>query len=456
MEIRLTSRLILLLAGLVIVFTSNACGGLFNNGGDVNSDLRAALADNNIYALDIPRLHSQAKVNLGQSLFFDNLLSGNKNISCATCHHPSESTSDGRSLPIGEDGHGLGPDRTFGDDGRLIPRNSPEIFNRGATEWHTMFWDSRVSGNPIDGFTSPAMEQLPDRLESVLAVQAMFPVTSRDEMRGHPGELDVSGEPNEMAAFDDQDFTGMWEALMDRILAIDEYKVMFAAAYPDIPEDELGFEDAANAIAAFEAAAFAFEDTPFDRFINGDDNAMSEDAKLGGLIFYGKGNCSQCHTGSLLTDQEYHNIAIPQLGPGKGDSAPLDFGGFLTSGDAQDKFAFRTPSLRNVETTAPYFHDGCFMTLEEAVRHELNPLESCADYTGDELIDELKPTLASDPSVLEEMSMTLDPVKESPVNLTDEEISHLIAFLKSLTHPDSLTLADRVPGEVPSGLPLDE
>lgn len=163
-------------------------------------------------------------------LFFDKELSGNRDIACSTCHLPARRTGDGLSLPIGAGGVGLGPARQLGAGGVFIPRHAPELFNRGAAAWRTLFWDGRLSGTAERGFNSPAGNQLPEHLETILAAQAMFPVTSREEMRGRSGDRDIFGAPNELALLDDADFTGIWAGLMVRLLNNSEYVRLFNAA----------------------------------------------------------------------------------------------------------------------------------------------------------------------------------------------------------------------------------
>ena len=133
-----------------------------------------------------------AKVALGAQLFFDKILSGNVNISCATCHHALTDTGDGLALPVGEGGRGLGVTRDtgVGSDAvhERVPRNAPPLFNLGAREFRTLFHDGRVQLDPMQpgGIRSPAGDALPSGLDNVLAVQAMFPVTSGTEMAGQP------------------------------------------------------------------------------------------------------------------------------------------------------------------------------------------------------------------------------------------------------------------------------
>jgi cytochrome c peroxidase len=136
---------------------------------------------------------------IGHRLFYDPILSGNQNISCAHCHHPDLGTGDGLSLGIGEGGQGLGPRRTAGagrDQVRKrIPRNAPALWNLGAKDLHTMFHDGRLSISDIygNGFNSPAEEWLPKGLNSLLAAQALFPLTAQFEMAGNVAENEIIG-----------------------------------------------------------------------------------------------------------------------------------------------------------------------------------------------------------------------------------------------------------------------
>jgi cytochrome c peroxidase len=251
---------------------------------DLDAQLQAVLEEAGITGLDAGPQPSPEMVKLGEALFFDKELSGNRDISCATCHHPLLHSADGLSLPVGTGGVGLGPSRVLGTDRGFIPRNATDVFNRGAAEWQSMFWDSRVIGSPERGFTSPAGDQLPEALDNVLAAQAMFPVTSRDEMRGQLEETDVMGRSNELASIPDDDFQGIWRALIERLLNNPEYETLFARAYPGVAEEDLGFEHAANAIAAYEIVTFTFLDAPWDRYVAGEHAALSDEAKRGARI----------------------------------------------------------------------------------------------------------------------------------------------------------------------------
>ena len=387
------------------------------------------------------------KVVLGQMLFFDKALSGGGDVSCATCHHPSLGTSDGLALPVGVGGHGFGPARELGPDRGFIPRNSPDIWNRGATEWTTMFWDSRVHQKP-GYFGSPAGLELPEGLDSVLAVQAMFPPTSPEEMRGHPGENAIA---------DLEDLPEIWKALTERILAYDDYPPLFEQAYPDVPLSEIGFQHIANAIAAYEVAAFTRLDSPFDRYVAGDNTALNEQQKRGAELFFGAASCGNCHNGSLLTDQKTHVIAVPQFGPGKGDEAPADPGRFLETGDDSDRFAFRTPPLRNVELTAPYTHSGAYATLSDVVRHHLDPLGMGVNYRASDHVSEaVAETWLTDEVTTAECQERISEQLMAPHPISEQDIEDLVVFLLALTDPSSYDMSSVIPDAVPSGLPMSE
>lgn len=465
---------VILLVAFVIMDRSGDFPG--SNGNDLDNKLTQQLSNGTVYALDIGTQADPAKIALGEALFFDKELGGNRDTSCATCHHPLLHGGDGLPVSLGTGGRGLGMARTRGDGRELIPRNAPEIFNRGAEEWQTMFWDGRVDTYSED-INSPAGTQLPDGLDNALAAQAMFPVTSRDEMRGRDGDVCEDEEEeaashnpltrewnlltkriklaNEVAMLADEDLPAIWDALMVRLLAIPEYEAMFRAAYPDTPSTEMGFEYAANAIAAYEVAAFSFVDAPWDRYLEGEKEALSDEAKRGAILFYGDAGCSDCHSGALLTDQQYHNIAVPQLGPGKNDEAGFDYGRFLETNNPADKFAFRTPPLRNVTLTGPYMHNGAYMFLEDAVRHHLDPETALRNYDPSvQLRGDFRETYKSDEAIYADLISTLDGRVQTTHDLSDAEVVQIMAFLQALTSPSAVDLSHLIPDSVPSGLPV--
>lgn len=414
-----------------------------------DQQLRAALAQAGVNPLPPVPVQDANLVTLGEALMFDPILSGNKDIACATCHHPSRSSADGLSLSIGTKGTGLGPTRQLGAGRDFIPRNAPALFNLAGVQ--RMFWDARVSGNAAQGFTTPAGGVLPAGLDHALAAQALFPVVSPAEMRGVPGDLASDSSSNELAGLAADDFTNIWAGLMTRLLAIPEYASLFQNAFPGVPQQQLGFQHAANAIAAFELQSFSQMDSPFDRYLAGDDSALNDAQKRGALLFYGRARCATCHRGPLLSDLQFHNIAAPQLGPGKETSPPLDLGRAEATGNPQDNFRFRTPILRNVAMTGPWMHAGAYTTLDAVVRHYRNPAQSLRNYDS----SQLDPRLSGEVHVQEQLNAgilnTLDPLL-APVALNNNEVDDLVAFLGSLTDPTAALVV--APATVPSGLPV--
>lgn len=396
------------------------------------------------------------RVELGQLLFYDPILSGNKNISCATCHHPDLGTSDGLSLGIGEGAIGLGTKRKVGSENipeQRIPRNSPGLWNLGAVEFTTFFHDGRLEADPTqpNGIRTPLGTHMRPGFQSALAAQAMFPVLSADEMAGHYSENDVS-QAVRLGLLTQQG--GAWDVIAERVAAIPEYKQLFEEI---APEEEITFTAIANVIADFIAFEWRADNSPFDRAMRGE-GKLSEEAQLGMNLFYGKAGCSSCHSGWFQTDHSFHSIALPQIGPGKAarfENHVRDDGRLRVTGRAEDAFNFRTPSLRNVTLTAPYGHNGAFARLEDIVRHHLDPVGSLQNYSIEMAdlpefpgSDDQRALL--DQQHLEAIARSND---LSMVDLTDREINALLSFLGSLEDP-----AQRlgVPSQVPSGLPLDQ
>ena len=404
------------------------------------------------------------KVELGRLLFFDKELSGNRNISCATCHHALTDTGDGLSLPVGEGGVGLGVTRNTGQAKDAIhervPRNAPPVFNLGAREMTHMFHDGRVTtdSSQPSGFLSPAGDDLPVGLDNPLAVQAMFPVTSGTEMAGQPGENDIAdaAAANNLAGSE-----GVWEQLAGRLRVITEYVDLFINAFPDVNEaSDITFVHAANAIAAFEAKAWRADNSPFDHYLRGEKTAMSNQAKKGMALFYGKAGCSSCHSGKFQTDMEFHAIAMPQIGPGKGNGTDGrdDFGRELVTGDVEDRYRFRTPPLRNVALTGPWGHDGAYNTLRGVLEHHLDPELGLEHYDTSQAVlyprDDLSRidfALHSDSSRRAKIAAANE---LGPVRLWSRDIDYLMEFLYALTDPNSIDLRSDVPFTLPSGLPV--
>ncbi len=434
-----------------------------SNNQQMNAELQALLADAGVTSPSALQGHTDEQVALGEALFFDKILSGNQNISCATCHHPVAATGDALPLPLGEGGTGVGATRQQGTS-RIIPRNAPAVFNAEMNEVTTMFWDSRVSRDPVTGelttpepalnTATPPSPEIAALLDSALAAQAMFPVTSHDEMRGLPGSNLIA---------DAADNLGVWSLLMERLVGTNDgtvggiqgYRDLFDAAFPSITNyDDYNFGHAAKAIAAYEARTYTALNTPFDRYLQGDMTAMSDDAKRGAILFFGSARCANCHNGPMLSDFQHHGIAAPQLGPGK-DVNGDDKGLAVVTGLIDDEYKFRTPSLRNVSLTGPWTHAGAYTSLEAVVRHHLDAATSLTNYDASQLPALYQSEVDTDPTRRDARIAAISPLLEQ-VTLTDEEVNQIVAFLHCLTDQDSVNLLDKIPDSVPSGLPVPD
>ena len=409
-----------------------------------------------------------AKIALGKQLFFDKVLSGNLNISCASCHHSFTGTGDGLSLPVGEGGRGLGVTRDTGVGAHAVhervPRNAPALFNLGAMEFTHLFHDGRVQPDPTmpNGIQSPAGMGLPAGLDNPLAVQAMFPVTSATEMAGQAGENPIA---DAAAAGNLAGPGGVWEQLAERLRGIDGYVTQFITVFDDVHSaGDIRFTHAANAIAAFEAANWRADNSPFDRYLRGERRAMSGSARAGMRIFYSprKGSCASCHSGKFQTDHSFRAIGVPQLGPGKGDGANgyEDFGRERVTRNPANRYQFRVPTLRNVAQTAPYGHSGAFNTLEAMLRHHFDTVGSLYDYDASQVVMPARPDLdAKDYLAMSDADVLISIARASElaaIQLSDREVRQLIDFLHALTDPAMLDMRSDVPRSLPSGLPLGE
>lgn len=364
---------------------------------------------------------------LGEKLFSDNLLSGNKNISCQTCHHPDLGGGDKLPLPIGEGGLGLGPNRTL-ELGRIIPRNSPHLFNLGQKDNNIMFWDGRVSFDPktkafntpekgINGKV-PTHPEYTKPLTSALSAQAMFPPLSHDEMRGELGSNEIADAKTNFEA---------WEKLTKRVLSKEEYVKLLKEAMPTAKLKNLTFGHLAQAIGHFQSNKFAVNNTPFDQYLKGNDKALSLQAKKGAILFYSKARCFMCHSGSNLTDGKFHNVAFPQVGPGK-ESNGDDKGKFAITLKNEDLYKFKTPGLRNVALTTPYGHSGSLKTIRKVVEHYSHPMRSNHHYDGG--FRNLPYELPVDWNNMNDRLRNIDPqIGRMGIPISREDIDFLTIFL---------------------------
>ena len=397
---------------------------------------------------------------LGQLLFYDPVLSGNGEVACATCHHPKHGTADGVSLGLGDGGIGLGPDRVA-DTANLpeqrIPRNAPALFNLGAREFTVLFHDGRIAVDPSrpGGLRTPLDDEMVTGFDSLLSAQTMFPVLSADEMAGHLGENDVS-KAVRLGLITGEG--GAWDIIAQRVAAIPAYAAMFEAVY-GLTADEIAFTDISNAVAAFMAFEWRSDDSPFDAVLRGT-GTLPPLATAGMELFYGDAGCAACHSGAFQTDHGFHAMGVPQIGPGKAakfEPNTRDEGRFRVTGRAEDMFAFRTPSLRNVALTAPYGHSGAYPDLPSFIAAHADPVRALAAY---DIAQAVLPALTVDDTRsltnAAEMAEIAAAVKVVPVALTQDDITALVAFLDALTDPHAMTGGLGVPETVPSGLKVPD
>ena len=339
------------------------------------------------------------RVALGRLLFWDPILSGQKDVACATCHHPEFGYSDGLDLSIGASGAGLGPGRAFvaGHTPRLVKRNSQTILNvafNGLSAGSDagpaaapMFWDLRVRG---------------------LEAQALEPIKAEEEMRGSAHSKDRAVP-----------------AAVARLNAIPEYRRLFGRAFEGsrlVDERNLG-----RALAAFQRTLVA-ANAPFDRYMRGDTAALSVEQVRGMERFEAVG-CINCHNGPMFSDFATHVLAVP-------DSPKLP----ESDSGVNKTYAFRTPSLRNLSATAPYMHNGAFATLPDVVNF-YRQISRGGGRRGGGGARGVNAQVSRD---------QIDPLARQ-LNMRGRGQQDLIAFLRALDDPDF----DRsVPERVPSGLPV--
>ncbi len=367
---------------------------------------------------------------LGRLLFFDPIFSGEKDTACGTCHIPKFGMADGRQLGAGTTGVGLGPDRVLGfskvtgDTVIAEARHTMTIFNTGL--------NGDESGQPsAKGF------MLWDGKDRGLEAQALRPIIIRVELRGDAFKREYAVD-----------------SVLTRLRGIPEYVELFRQAFPQeadsvdqqIPrlgclwdptplQSVITRSTLGRALAAFERELVT-RNSPFDRYVAGDDGALAPQEKAGLILFHTKAKCTACHSGPLFTDSSFRVQGVEQIGPGQGLASTqtgtprpsgMDRGRFVTSGNRNELFAFRTVTLRQIGETAPYMHDGALETLADVI-------EFYDQGGGDE------ETIPED-RIDEELV---------PLGLSSQEKVQLEAFLLALTDP---TIEILIPERVPSGLP---
>ncbi len=321
-----------------------------------------------------------AKIELGRLLFFDPVLSATQQVACATCHHPQHGWADGRATPLGVHASGLGPKRRLVEANHLpvLQRNTPTILN--------VAFNGLAAGTPYDPTAAPMFW---DNRVQGLETQALVPLRNREEMRG-----DVCTESQAVPA------------MVERLQAIEAYRQRFADAF----QGEITAERVTMAIAAYERTLIA-TDTAFDRFQRGDSQALSP-LQQRGLQVFQRAGCALCHNGPMLSDYKLHVLGAPG-----------------------ERRAFRTPSLRQLQDTAPFMHNGALKTLSDVL------------IFYDQLMDTVSETLDGGDAAAQP---ALDPLLRQ-LHFQPDDHEPLLAFLASL----SSDRYDRtLPGGVPSGLPV--
>jgi len=306
---------------------------------------------------------TKEKIELGRLLFFDTRLSADDSVSCATCHSPDGAFTD--NLPV-----------SVGIEGREGPRNAPTIINRAFSE--AQFWDGRA----------PSLEE-----------QAKGPLINPVEM----------GMPSH-------------QAVVTKIRAIKGYRKMFGNVFGK----DVTIDDLARAIAAFERTIVS-GGSALDRYVLGDDNALSDAQKRGFELFRGKARCEQCHVGFNFTDEKFHNIGVGWNG------SFADTGRHAVTNNESHTGAFKTPTLRDIAETAPYMHDGSLKTLEEVVE-----FYDKGGIPNPFLDVEMKRSGRTLMEVLESYEKKKEDKGEPPadstrLNLTEQEEKDLVEFLKALS-----------------------
>jgi cytochrome c peroxidase len=356
----------------------------------------SALPQNVSAPADNPQ--SADKIALGRLLFWDPILSGNRDVACASCHHPRSGYAEDRDLSIGVNGVGFGRSRRFQSPNSIpfVKRNSPTMLNVGfaganrngdyAPTAAPMFWDMRVAS-----------------LES----QSLEPIKSFEEMRG-------DAYPEDKAV----------ETVVARVNAIPEYRALFAKAFA--AENAVTGANLGKALAAFGRSLVA-NNSPFDRYMRGDRTAMTA-GQIEGMRRFERVGCSECHNGPMFSDYKLHVLGVPDNRKlAKSDDGFPDNGKRANPGieNIDKPYAFRTASLRNLRYTAPYMHSGVFDTL-------LDVLEFYDD-------------VPENPNV---GRRDVDPLARR-LDDPDDEAGAIITFLEALNDDG---FDKTIPSRVPSGL----
>jgi cytochrome c peroxidase len=425
---------------------------------------------------------------LGRLLFFDKAHSLHQDNTCAGCHSPTNGFGDTQSIAIGVDNNGIVGARRSGTRNQ---RRSPMVIN--SAFFPALMWNGRFnapSGDPFDnsqGFLFPPPEgatRFPANdpvVRHLLQAQAHIPPTELVEVAGFTGTAGTIGPRFDQ--FDDAhglvvpppDGSGFRnEPIRQRALQIlnniPKYRKLFGQIFPSVEAGgPIDFTMFGLAIAEFEFT-LTLADAPIDQFARGQRNAMSASEKRGALIFFGKAGCVNCHgvsgeSNEMFSDFQNRVVGVPQIAPFFGaDEANMifdgpgedeDFGLEQITGNPLDRYKFRTAPLRNVALAPAFFHNGAFTSLEDAIRHHLDVFDSARRY--DPRAAGVDRDLRMRRGPIEPVLARLDPLLQTPVNLTRPEFNDLVKFVRDGLLDRRATkenLCGLVPDSVPSGMPL--
>jgi cytochrome c peroxidase len=378
--------------------------------------LRRAAINAGVVPLETIRVPVDTQLaDVGGELFQSDLLSFNGDMSCQTCHLDQFSSADGLPNAVGTQGKGEGADRLMSGKGDIVPRNTLPLWGRGSKGFDTFFWDGKVRASN-EGVVSQFGEAVPS--DDPLVVAVHLPFVEIREMVVRDREVKAEFEKEETNAA-----TSIFDTLAARVREDRQLGPELAAARSK-STDQLEFVDIAIAVAAFIRDKFAVRRTAFDDFVFGD-GKLSAEAVQGGLIFYGKGACSSCHSGPLMSDLDFHAMPFGQLGFGK-NGFGVDYGRYNTTLEAADLYLFRTPPLVNVTKTAPYTHSGAIGDLTTMIQVHADPLLNYDGHsrTSIQRREDLARLLA------------WGGASQLPEPLSEKEVKELIAFLTTLETTD--------------------
>ena len=299
--------------------------------------------------------------------------------------------------------------------GDIVPRNTLPLWGRGSKGFDTFFWDGKVRASD-EGVVSQFGAAAPS--DDPLVVAVHLPFVEIREMVVRDREVKAEFEREETNAA-----TSIFGTLAARVREDRQLGPELAAARSK-STDQLEFSDVAIAVAAFIRDKFAVRRTAFDDFVFGE-GKLSAEAVQGGLIFYGKGACSSCHSGPLMSDLDFHAMPFDQLGFGK-NGFGVDYGRYNTTLEAADLYLFRTPPLINVTKTAPYTHSGAISDLATMIKVHADPL---MNYDGRSRTNVQR---------REDLARLLawGGASQLPEPLSEKEVRELIAFLTTLETTD--------------------